>query len=43
MKKLCCLFLCLALLAGLLPGCAKETGEEEYVPTGDARWIFLPP
>ena len=36
MKKLCCLFLCLALLAGLLPGCAKETGEEEYVPTGDA-------
>ena len=36
MKKLCCLLLCLALLLGLLPGCAKETGEEEYVPTGDA-------
>ena len=36
MKRVLCLYLTLALLLGLLPGCSDHSSEEEYVPTGDA-------
>ena len=36
MKKGICLFLTLALLMGLLPGCSQNGSDDVYVATGDA-------
>ena len=36
MKKSLSLFLILAMLLGLFSGCANQTDNSAYVPTGDA-------